>query len=125
MTTLFPYAAPVGRVLIALMFLMAGLSKITAYAGTAAYMTSVGVPSVLLPLVIVLEVVGAIFVIIGFQTRFAALALAGFSVLAALLFHNNLGDQNEMTHLMKNFAIAGGFLFLVANGPGKLSIDKS
>ncbi len=114
----------IGRILISLIFLMAGLSKITGYAGTAAYMTAMGVPSLLLPLVIITEIIGALFIIIGYQTRLVAFLLAGFSVLSALLFHFNFADQTQSILFMKNIAIAGGFLFLVANGPGRWSVDN-
>ncbi len=118
------FAAPAGRVLIAIMFVMSGLSKISGYAGTQGYMESVGVPGILLPLVIALEVAGGIAIIVGWQTRLTALALAGFCVISAILFHANFGDQIQMIMFMKNFAIAGGFLFLVANGPGAYALDN-
>ena len=75
-----------GRVLISAIFLVAGLNKVTGYAGTQAYMESMGVPGALLPLVIVLEVFGAIAIIAGWRTRLVAFLLAGFSVVSALLF---------------------------------------
>ena len=119
----FGAAELAGRILLALMFLLAGISKITGYAGTEGYMASVGVPGALLPLVIALEIGGAIAIIVGFQTRLAALALAGFSIAAAALFHSNFADQIQMILFLKNVAVAGGFLILAANGPGALSLD--
>lgn len=118
------FAAPVGRVLIALVFLTAGLNKIGTYDNVAGYMDSMGVPGVLLPLVILLEVVGAIAIILGFKTRIAAFLLAGFCVLSALIFHSNFADQNEMVQFMKNLAIAGGFLSLFVHGAGSYSLDN-
>jgi len=112
-----------GRVALAAIFLLAGLNKITAYAGTQGYMESVGVPGALLPAVIALELIGAALLIVGFQTRLAALALAGFSVVSALLFHFDLADQMQFILFFKNIAMAGGFLVLAANGAGALSID--
>ncbi len=117
-------AVPVGRVLIALMFVISGLTKAFSYGGTAAFMESAGVPGVLLPLVILTEFVGGLAVIVGYKTRTAAFLLAGFSALSALFFHADFGDQTQMTTFMKNFAIAGGFLFLVAFGAGAYSIDN-
>ena len=76
----------------------------------------------LLPLVIALEVLGAIAIIVGYRTRFVALLLAGFTILAGLLFHNG-ADQTQQIMLMKNFAVAGGFLLLVARGAGAWSLD--
>ncbi|MEM1403029.1 MAG: DoxX family protein [Pseudomonadota bacterium] len=113
----------VGRAGLAAIFLLAGLNKIGGYEGTQGYMASVGVPGELLPLVIFLEVVGAIFLIAGFQTRSTALALAGFSVLSGLLFHANLADQMQFILFFKNLAMAGGFLVLAANGAGAWSLD--
>jgi len=112
-----------GRILLSVLFLMSGLGKIGAYAGTAAYMSSAGVPSILLPIVIATEVFGAVAIIVGWQTRVSALLLAGYSVLAALIFHTHFADQIEMIMFLKNVSIAGGFLLLVANGAGPLSLD--
>ena len=113
-----------GRSLLSVLFLLSGLSKFGAYAGTAAYMASHGVPGALLPVVIATEVLGAIAIILGWQTRVAALLLAGYSLLAALIFHANFADQIEMVMFLKNVSIAGGFLLLVANGAGPLSLDR-
>jgi putative oxidoreductase len=113
-----------GRSLLAVLFLLSGVGKIGAYAATAAYMSSVGVPSVLLPVVIATEVLGATAIIIGWQTRIVAVVLAGFSLLTALVFHFNFADQIEMIMFLKNVSIAGGFLLLVANGAGPLSLDR-
>lgn len=113
----------IGRILLGHIFLMAGISKIGAYAGTAGYMESMGMPGVLLPAVIVLEIAGGLALIVGWKTRWAAAALAGFTVLAAAIFHNNLGDQIQMLMFMKNLAIAGGLLFVAAYGAGPLSLD--
>ncbi|KAF0191490.1 MAG: putative oxidoreductase [Gammaproteobacteria bacterium] len=112
-----------GRVLLAHLFLLAGISKIGAYAGTQGYMESMGAPGALLPLVILTEVGGALALIVGWQTRWAAIALAGFSILSALMFHTNFSDQIQMIMFMKNGAIAGGLLVLAAAGPGGLSLD--
>lgn len=113
-----------GRVLLASLFLLAGLSKIGAYEGTVGYMQSVGVPGALLPLVIGLEVLGAIAIVVGFKTRFVALALAGFSLASAVLFHANFGDQIQQILFLKNVSIAGGLLLLAAHGAGPLSLDR-
>ncbi len=113
-----------GRVLLAAIFLLSGISKITGYAGSQAYMESAGVPGILLPGAILLEVGGALAIIAGFQTRLAALALAGFSIAAALLFHLKFGDQVQFIMFMKNLAIAGGLLVLAARGAGAWSLDR-
>jgi putative oxidoreductase len=113
----------VGRILIAAIFLLAGLNKIGGYAGTQGYMESMGVPGGLLPLVIAVEVLGAVAIIAGWHTRLFAFLLAGFSIVSALIFHRALGDPIQFILFMKNLAMAGGFLFLVARGPGDWSLD--
>jgi putative oxidoreductase len=111
-----------GRILIAALFLVAGIGKISGYAGTQGYMQSMGVPGALLPLVIALEVLGAIAIIVGYRTRLVAAALAVFSIASGFIFHGG-ADSMQQVMLMKNVAIAGGFLFLVARGAGDWSLD--
>ena len=119
------YANLVGRILLAHIFLLAGISKISGYAATQGYMEAMGVPGALLPLVIALEVGGALALIVGWQTRLAALALAGFSLVAAVIFHANFADQMQMIMFMKNVAIAGGLVLLAAQGAqDTISVDK-
>mgnify|MGYP001555182781 FL=1 len=124
MKTLYSLAAPTGRTLISLIFIVSGLGKITGYAGTQAYMESVGVPGMLLPAVIALEILGGLAVMLGWKTRIAAFLLAGFSIVSAVLFHANFGDQMQTIMFMKNLALAGGFLILVASGPGSWALDN-
>ena len=113
-----------GRILIAVLFLMAGIGKLGAgYAGTQGYMESMGVPGMLLPLVIALEIGGAILIIAGLFTRMTALALGAFTVLSAVLFHADFADPMQQIMFMKNLAIAGGFLFLAVGGAGAWSVD--
>ena len=118
------YSSVVARILLAHIFLLAGISKITGYAGTQGYMESVGVPGILLPLVILLEAGGALALIAGWKTSLVSYALAGFTVVAAIIFHNNLGDQMQMIMFMKNLAIAGGLLLLAEHGAGNFSFDN-
>ena len=112
-----------GRTLLALLFLLSGLGKLGAYHATAGYMASVGVPGALLPAVIATEVLGALAIILGWKTRAAAALLAGFSVLTALIFHNNLADQTQLIMFWKNISIAGGYLLLLIHGAGAVSLD--
>ena len=112
-----------GRVLMSAIFIMAGISKLGAYAATQGYMESMGVPGMLLPLVILLELGGGLTVVLGWQTRISAFLLAGFCIISALIFHANFGDQMQSILFMKNLAMAGGFLFLVAGGAGAWSLD--
>jgi len=118
------YSSLIARILLAHIFILAGANKIMGYAGTQGYMESVGVPGMLLPLVILVEVGAGLAMLVGWQTRWAAYALAGFTVLSALIFHSNLGEQIQMIMFMKNFAIAGGLLLLAEHGAGAFSLDK-
>ncbi|MBV8500675.1 MAG: DoxX family protein [Paucibacter sp.] len=112
-----------GRILLSLLFLASGLGKIGAYAGTAAYMAAAGLPSALLPLVILTEVGGAIAIMTGWKTRITAFLLAGFTLVSALVFHNNFADQIQMIMFLKNVSITGAFLMLMVNGAGRYSLD--
>ncbi len=113
-----------GRVLLGLMFVVAGLNKISAYAGTQGYMESMGIPGGLLPLVIALEIGAGLAVMLGIATRLSALALAGFTLVAAIVFHADVADQMQSILFMKNIAIAGGLFLLAVNGPGAWSVDR-
>lgn len=124
MTAYNPFLLLVGRVIMSIMFIIAGWGKIGGYAGTQGYMESAGVPGILLPLVILVELGGGLMVLVGFQTRWAALALAGFTILAALFFHQFWADPSQYNAFMKNLAITGGFLALAVAGPGALSVDN-
>ena len=122
--------ALVGRLLLALLFLPAGISKIGGFAGTVGYITSKGLPmpSVAAVIAIIVEVGGALALIAGFGTRWAALALAGFTLIATFFFHNYWAmpaDQVMMQQLMffKNIAVVGGLLVLAAHGAGAWSVD--
>ena len=123
MNKLYDVSDLLGRILISVIFIMAGYSKIGGYAGTAEYMQSMGVPGALLPLVILVELGGGILVVLGLFTRLSAVALAGFSVLAGLLFHFKPDDQMQMMIMMKDIAMGGGFLVIAAHGAGAFSLD--
>ena len=112
-----------GRILIAAIFLISGLGKVTGYAGTQGYMEAMGVPGALLPPVIALEVLGALAIMVGWRTRLFAFLLGGFTLVSALIFHRALGDQMQSILFLKNLAIAGGFLFLLVHGAGAWSLD--
>lgn len=113
----------VARVLLAVLFIVAGLGKLGDVAGFAGYMASGGVPAFLAWPVILLEVLGGLAVLVGFRTGIAALALAGFSLLSGLLYHFDPADQMQMTNLMKNLGLAGGFIALTVAGAGAWSVD--
>lgn len=123
MNTLQKSTELAGRILLALLFVGAGAGKLAAYGATAGYMQAMHVPTFLLPLVILLEVGGGLAIAFGLCTRLAAVALAGFSVIAAAIFHSNFADQIQMAMFLKNVAIAGTFLVLAARGAGPWSLD--
>ena len=113
-----------GRVMIALIFVLSVLSKISAIEGMQGYMEAMGLQGILIYPTILFETGAALAIIAGYQTRIVALLLAGFTLLTAFIFHNQLGDQMQFLMFMKNIAIAGGFLFLARFGAGELSIDN-
>lgn len=117
------YTTLAARVLLSLLFIVAGLGKLGDVAGFTGYMVSGGIPAIFAWPTILLEVLGGLAILIGFQTRIAALALAGFTLLAAVLYHFVPADQMQMTMFLKNLAVTGGLLLLAQHGAGKLSVD--
>jgi putative oxidoreductase len=115
--------ALLARLFLAYIFIIEGWTKINSSTTTAEYMLANGVSAKLLPLVILTELGGGILIAAGFMTRYAAVALAGFCLLTALLFHTDFSDFEQVINFNKNIAMAGGFLALVAFGPGSWSID--
>ncbi|WP_158817603.1 DoxX family protein [Methylocapsa sp. S129] len=113
----------VGRALMAYIFVVEGYGKIVHYSDVAGYMLDHGVTSLLLPLAILTELGGGLMILSGLMTRWAAIALAGFAILTALIFHSDAADAGQVINFQKNLAIAGGFLVLAALGPGAWSLD--
>ena len=114
-----------GRLLIAPIFLLSGVSKVTAPAMMIGYIKSAGLPAPMLALgvAIAVELLGGVALVLGYRTRLVAAVLAVFSIMTALAFHNNLADQNQFLNFFKNFAMAGGLLQIVAFGGGRFSLD--
>ena len=121
MTKIFDLIA---RILISILFLLNGIFKINNYEGTVGWMESFGLPGILIIPAIILEIVGPILIIIGYQTRIAAASLSIFCIATAIIFHNDFSDQMQFTAFLKNIALAGGFLFLVVNGAKGYCLDK-
>ena len=121
MTKIFDLIA---RISISILFLLNGIFKINNYEGTVGWMESFGLTGILIFPAIILEIVGPILIIIGYQTRIAAAALSLFCIATAIIFHNDFSDQMQLTAFLKNIALAGGFLFLVVNGAKGYCIDK-
>jgi len=124
MSAIQTYAHPAGRILLALVFIVAGLGKLGDVQGFAGYMASGGLPTILAWPAIAFEIVAGLALLVGFQTRITALALAGFSIVTAIMFHFVPADQMQMAIFFKNFAMAGGYLMLVAHGAGAWSLDN-
>lgn len=114
-----------GRILLAVIFLLSGFGKLTAISGTAAYFGALGlpVPTVTAVLVGLIELLGGIAVLVGFQTRIVAWVLAIFTIATGLVAHTGWADQMQMIQFLKNLAITGGFLLLASSGAGAYSID--
>lgn len=119
-----------GRLLLAVLFLPAGIGKLTGFAGTAGYIASAGLPlpQVAAALAVVVEIVGALALIAGYGTRVAAIVLAAFTLVASFIFHAYWAvpaDQQMVQQLMffKNVAVVGGLLTLAAWGAGAWSVD--
>ena len=113
----------IGRILLALIFIISGVGKLANPAGTAGFMESMGLPGILVWPTLALEILGGIALVIGFQTRIAAFALAVFSIAAAVIFHHDFADQMQMILFLKNLSIAGGLLLLSASGALALGVD--
>ena len=124
-------AALVGRILLATLFVVSGIGKIAGFAGTAGYIASKGLPmaELLTAATIVVELGGGLAIVAGWKARWAALLLAGFTVVASVLFHNFWAAppaeaMNQQIHFMKNLSIIGGMLLLFAHGPGRFSVGR-
>jgi putative oxidoreductase len=117
----------IGRILMATIFIFSGVGKALAPEATIGYIESVGLPFASLGLIaaIAIELGGGVMLAIGIKTRLVAAALALFSVVTALAFHNAIGDQNQLIHLLKNIALAGGLLQVAAFGAGSYSVDAA
>jgi putative oxidoreductase len=113
------------RILLSLMFILAGFSKLGAVGGTAGYMAGLGIPAagLMVWLVIALEILGGLAILVGLLTRYVSWALAAFCIAAAFIGHYQPEDQVQMIMFMKNLAVAGGFLALATAGPGAWSVD--
>lgn len=113
----------IGRVFMAYIFVVAGWGKLSGFSGTEQYFQHLGIPALLVAPVILIELGGGIALILGLFTRWVALVLAGFCLATAFLVHFHPGNTGQMINFMKNFAMAGGFLILAANGAGRFSLD--
>ncbi|MHB8482501.1 MAG: DoxX family protein [Nitrospiria bacterium] len=120
-----PFLTLMGRVLVVLIFLLSGFTKIENFSGTAQYMASKGIPAseFFLVLAILTEVFGSLSIIAGYRSKWGAWALFLFMIPTTLIFHTNFADQNQTIHFLKNISIMGGLLYIAAAGAGPLSLD--
>ncbi len=119
------FALLAARLLFAVLFLVAAFNKLVGYAGVIGYFRKLGLPepSMLAPSVIGFEVLAGLLLIVGYQTRLVAILIAGFCVISGILGHSQISDPNNLNHLLKNFALAGGALALYVAGAGTKSLD--
>jgi putative oxidoreductase len=119
------YVPLLGRIFLGVPFLMSGLGKLGAYAGTVGYISAVGLPVAPLAFIVAvaIEVGGGLLLLSGYRVRLASLVMAVFSLATAFFFHRNFGDQNQMIHFLKNVMIAGGLLQIAYFGAGAWSLD--
>jgi putative oxidoreductase len=114
----------IGRILISALFLISAYNKIFSIDGSMNWMEGFGIPGFLLYPAIVFEIILPIFIIVGYQARISAGLLAIFCVVTAFIFHFDFVDQIQIVSFLKNLGLAGGFLFIVANGTKDWSIDR-
>ncbi len=114
----------IGRIFLSFVFLLAGIGKIFNYEGTIDYMENFDVPGYLLTPAIIVEILFPLLIIIGYKTKISALILTLFSILLAVIFHNDFSNQMQLMSFLKNLAIAGGFLIIFVRGPGQYTIDQ-
>jgi putative oxidoreductase len=125
MDALKTYAQPLGRLLMSALFIWAGYGKLMNPSGTAQYFANyhLPAPNVLVWIVIIIELIGGLLILIGWQTRWVALVLAAFCLITGFAIHLPVGDLPNMINFFKNLTMAGGFLYVFANGAGALSVD--
>ena len=114
----------IGRIFISAVFLISGYNKIFNYSGTVEWMEGYGIPGILLAPAIVIEIILPILIIIGYKTQISAILLAIFCIVTAIIFHLDFANQMQVIALLKNFGLAGGFIFIAINGPKDWALDQ-
>ncbi|MCH8945660.1 MAG: DoxX family protein [Nanoarchaeota archaeon] len=120
------YSPVIGRVLIALIFILFGFAKITDFSSNLGYMQAFNVPftAFVLVIAIAIELLGGLSLVLGLKTKWGAGALIIYTAIITLIFHTNLADQTQLIQFMKNLAIIGGLILIANYGPGPFSLDK-
>jgi putative oxidoreductase len=113
----------IGRVLLALLFILEAVAKLQGFAAAGRYMAAFGMPPELLPFAILVELGGGLLIALGLYTRPAAAMLGSFCLVAALVFHRKFSDHNQLLHFEKDLALAGAFLVLAVRGAGTYALD--
>ena len=113
----------IGRVLLSVLFLIEGIGKISIQEDVIMYMEDYGVPGILFVPATILEILFPLFLIVGYKTKWAASIMALFTFTVAMIFHTDFNEGMQMIFFLKDIAIAGGFMIIVAYGPGKISLD--
>ncbi len=114
----------IGRILISALFLISAYNKILSVDGSIGWMEGFGVPGFLIYPAIILEIILPIFIIVGYKARISAGLLAIFCLATAFIFHLDFSNQMQTISFLKNFGLAGGFLFIVVNGTRDWSVDR-
>ena len=114
----------IGRIFISDLFLISAFNKVFNLDGSMGWMESFGVPSFLIFPAIALEIILPVLIIVGYQARIAAGILSIFCLTTAFLFHFDFSDQSQFISFLKNIGLAGGFLFIVANGTKDWAVDR-
>ena len=112
-----------GRIFLSLLFLIEGLGKISIQEDVIMYMEDFGVPGILFVPAVILEILFPLFLIVGYKTKWAASIMALFTFTVAIIFHTDFSEGMQMMLFLKDIAIAGGFMIIIAYGPGKISLD--
>ena len=113
----------IGRLLLSALFLIEGFAKVSMQENVIMYMEDYGVPGILFLPALVVEILFPLLLIIGYKTKWTASVMALFTFIVAVIFHSDFSEGMQMISFLKNIAIAGGFIIVVANGPGKISLD--
>ena len=113
----------IGRILLSTLFLIEGFGKTSMQENVTMYMEDYGVPGILFVPATILEILFPLFVIVGYKTRWAASIMALFTFAVAIIFHTDFSEGMQMILFLKDIAIAGGFMIIIAHGPGKISLD--
>ena len=113
----------IGRILLSALFLIEGIGKISMQEDVVMYMENYGIPGILFVPAIILEILFPLLLIVGYRTKWVASVMALFTFAVAIIFHTDFSESMQLILFLKDIAIAGGFMIIIAHGPGKISLD--